>query len=107
MTNRLQVLLDLLQSSPDDSFVLYALAKEYEKADQAQEALAYYLRLKSTDPEYLALYYHLGKLYEDTLEQPQEALDIYQEGIELAKKKGDRHTLAELSNARMNLELTM
>jgi len=39
MYKRLEQLLELYRESEDDPFVIYALAKEYEKADRFTEAL--------------------------------------------------------------------
>ena len=60
----------------DDSFALFALAKEYEKHGDLDQALAYYRRLRQSNPGYVGLYYHLGKLYE-RLNLPAEALEAY------------------------------
>ena len=40
--NRLQQLENLLQSSPNDSFLLFAIAKEQEKLQEEKKALTYY-----------------------------------------------------------------
>ena len=61
MSDRLKRLQSFLDASPGDSFILFAIAKEYEKLNQPNEALDHYLTLKSNDPEYVGLYYHLGK----------------------------------------------
>jgi tetratricopeptide (TPR) repeat protein len=104
MTNRLQQLLHLSESSPNDAFLLFAIAKEYEGMNEPQQALDWYLRLKNSQPGYVGLYYHLGKLYEIT-EQRDHALDAYATGIEVAAKAGDLHALSELKGAKMNLEI--
>lgn len=103
MSKRLPYLLQLLESSPADSFVLFALAKEYESAGDAAQALEFYQKLRATDPAYVGLYYHLGKL----LEQKQDfgnAADTYRQGIEAARKASDFHALSELNGALSNLE---
>jgi len=101
--SRLAQLLDFLNASPDDSFILFALAKEYEKADDIQNAETYYLRIHNHDPDYIGLYYHLGKLYfrQDRLK---EAFDIYTEGMRRAKDQGDQHALRELAGARLEID---
>ncbi len=104
MTNqRLTNLLQLHQESPADSFVLFALAKEYEGLGEDELALHYYIMLTEKDPGYVGCYYHLGKLYEQ-LEKTEEALAVYQQGMEVARAAGEHHALGELSNAKMNLE---
>lgn len=105
-SDRLSKLLAFLVDSPDDSFLIFAVAKEYESAGQVDQALKHYLLLKEKDPEYIGLYYHLANLYIHIQEEIL-AMTIYKEGIELAKKQSDFHALSELNNAKTNLEITM
>ncbi len=102
MTNRLNQLLQLQKELPNDSFLLFAIAKEHEKANEMEKALDYYLQLLSKDPEYIGTYYHLGKLYEH-FEKATEAFQTYTTGMAIAKKQGDQHSLNELAGARLNL----
>ena len=103
---RLQQLLNLLEESPEDSFLLFAIAKEYEKIDNLELALSYFQKLINLDPNYVGTYYHLGKLYEQ-LEKVSLALSIYEQGIVIAKSLKDQHALSELMGVKMNLELDM
>ncbi len=105
-SSRLDKLKNFLESSPNDSFLLFAVAKEYETLGQLDQALKFYRDLKEKDPEYIGLYYHLAMLYEK-IQEDMLALDTYKEGIALAKKAGDFHALSELNNAKMNLELIL
>ncbi|MFN0173245.1 MAG: tetratricopeptide repeat protein [Saprospiraceae bacterium] len=100
---RLQYLHKLLESTPKDSFVLFALAKEHESAGDDIQSLSFYLRLKESDPAYIGTYYHLGKLYERQ-EDFQNAILIYKQGIEISRNAGDRHAMSELQGALLNLE---
>ena len=102
MTQRLTYLLQLLETSPRDSFVLFATAKEYEKQDNLAQALAYYEQLRRTDPDYVGLYYHLGKLHEQA-GRFDTAVATYREGITVARQAGDHHALGELAAAKLNL----
>ena len=102
--NRIESLLGFLKEDPDDSFVRFALAKEYEKLGTLKKALDTYLELKKSDPNYVGLYYHLGGLYE-VLQEKQNALNVYEEGITVAKKLADFHALSELHTAKTNLEI--
>lgn len=99
MTNRLEQLLKLQKDLPGDSFICFALAKEYEMLQMPNEAMAHYLRLKDNDPSYVGLYYHLGKLYE-ALGKTQEAYDTYTQGMKVALAQGDKHSHSELEGAR-------
>lgn len=102
MSKRLQLLLNLLESQPTDSFALFATAKEYEGSGEWALALDFYQKLRTADPGYVGLYYHLGKLYE-RLGDPDAALETYRQGAEAARRAGDHHSLAELNGARLNL----
>lgn len=97
-STRLTKLLEFLQSDPNDPFVLYALATEYNTADDTEKALEYYLRLTSDHPDYVGTYYHLGKLYQK-LQQTDKAIEIYQKGMLAARNKRDMHAFSELQGA--------
>ncbi|MDX1910675.1 MAG: tetratricopeptide repeat protein [Saprospiraceae bacterium] len=103
MTNRLQYLSQLLESSPNDTFVLFALAKEHENTGADEQALAFYRRLEATDSDYVGLYYHLGKLLE-RLKNPDEAIKTYKKGIETSRRLQDRHAMSELQGALLEFE---
>lgn len=101
-TPRLKTLLNFLEESPNDSFITFAIAKEYEKMGDQQQALASYLKLKENDPNYVGLYYHLGKLYEQ-LDEIETAFFTYKKGMEVAKSAGDQHAFNELAGAKLYL----
>jgi len=103
MSQRLQLLQQILEKSPNDSFTLFAIAKEYEGAGDVDQALAGYLRLRDTDPGYVGLYYHLGKLFEK-INRPDEALQTYRTGMDVARKAGDMHAYSELNGARLEID---
>ncbi len=103
MSNRLQALQKLFEESPNDPFLLFAMAKEYEKLNDNKLALQLYQQLVQEHTDYVGTYYHLGKLFEKS-EKWEEALKAYEQGMEVAKKVGDRHALGELAGARLNLE---
>lgn len=102
--NRIDSLLEFLKEDPEDGFIKFALAKEYEKIGTLKKALDTYLSLKELDSDYVGLYYHLGALYE-LLKEKDNALKTYEEGIVVAKKIADFHSLSELHTAKMNLEI--
>jgi tetratricopeptide (TPR) repeat protein len=100
--DRLQQLLGFLAQDPNDDFTLYALAMEYQNLGQKEESRAYFERLHQANPLYVGMYYHFGKLLTD-LEEPENAEEIYREGIAVAKRKNDRHAAAELREALASL----
>jgi len=97
-TERLQQLTAFLQENPEDPFLKYAIATEYLKLGNTAEALRYYEDLKENHPAYVGTYYHLGKLYE-VLDRKEEAIAVYEKGMEVANVKRDRHALSELTAA--------
>lgn len=97
-STRLTKLLEFLQSDPNDPFVLYALATEYNTANETEKALEYYLKLTAEHPGYVGTYYHLGKLYEK-LQETEKAIEIYQKGMAAARTKRDMHAFSELQGA--------
>ena len=103
MTNaRLNQLLNFLENSPNEPFILFAVAKEYEKHSDSPNALKYYQELVSAHPNYTGTYYHLGKLYEQQQEVAT-AFQTYKNGMAIAKKVGDQHALSELAGAKLAL----
>jgi len=101
---RLNQLMNLHSQDEQDEFILYALAQEYLKLEQYDQSLVYFDKLKQQNPDYVGLYYHLGGL-QKALGDEDKALLTYNDGIEIAKKLGDRHAQSELQNALTNLEL--
>ena len=106
MNARIVRLKELLKQSPKDSFVLFALAKEFEKLGDFNKAIDYLINLINESPDYVGAYYHLAALYK-TIEQNDKAMDVYKNGMEIAQKVGDRHAYSELQNAKMNLEIEL
>ena len=96
--DKIPALLQFLEEDPNDSFSRYALALEYVKAGRDDLAIIQFDHLNREHPEYLANYYQYGKLLVRQGEAEQ-AGAIFKNGIEVAKKSGDRHTFNELAGA--------
>jgi tetratricopeptide (TPR) repeat protein len=103
-TTRMEQLQALLRDSPGDAFLQFAIAKEYEVVGDFPSALHAYEQLGASEPGYVGLYYHWGKLLE-RLERTDEARDVYDRGLDISKAAGDRHAWSELSAARMNMDI--
>ena len=100
--SRLEQLLQFQAAKSDDAFLLFALAKEYEKLGDKDAALEHYEKIVANSPGYVGVYYHLGKLQE-TLLAPAKAVETYKAGIAIAKQLGDRHAESELAAAKLEL----
>ena len=103
---RIQRLKSLIVENPNDTFALFALAKEFEKLGELENSIQLFEKLLVIDSKYIGAYYHLGKTYEQ-LDEVKKALNIYEAGILVAQELNDLHALSELKNAKMNLELEM
>src|SRR5689334_11702921 len=102
MSDRIAQIKSLLERSPEDLFLNHALALEYIKAGDETAAQAAFERNLATDPNYVATYYHLGRLLErkgDT----QGAIDTYEAGMRAAKVSADNHAYNELQAAYEDL----
>ena len=84
--------------SPKDSFLCHALALEFIKVGNDEEARKLFESIVENEPGYIGSYYHLAKLLERTGET-KEAINVYEKGMEEAKKAGDNHSLSELKSA--------
>lgn len=98
ITPRLQKLESFLKEDPKDTFLLFAIAKEYENGGDLEKALEFYVHLKNTDANYVGLYYHLGKLYAQQ-NQTDLAIQTYETGMKVSKAANDTHAFNELRGA--------
>ncbi len=100
---RLALIREMLEQSPEDAFLQYAAALEYHKAGDAENAIRQLEELLRTQPDYLAAYYQLGKLYEEK-GQAHIAIRHYKQGKIIALQQNDKKTLGELNEALMMLD---
>ena len=95
---RIDLLKEFLRENPNDSFSRYALALEYVKLNQLDDARREFETVRDNDPDYLATYYQLGQLY-SRLSLRHEAEKTFRTGITVAAKQRDAHTQSELESA--------
>ena len=100
-TNRLEILLEMVEQDPNNSFARYGLAMEHANRGNYERAIADYKALLAQDENYAAAYYHAGQALEK-LGQVREAKEIYEAGLVVTKRKGDSHTHGEIE-AALNL----
>lgn len=101
---RIEYLNILLKDNPNDSFVLFALGKEYQNAGDSVQALHFFEKLSVADPLYTGLYFHLTKLYFD-MGQIDNAAKIASKGIQVTRDQGDQHAFSELNGLILELGL--
>ena len=100
--NRIEMLKGFLDHEPGDSFSRYALALEYVKTAQTDDARKQFEYVRDHDPGYVATYFQLAQLYR-TLGLRHDAEKTYRTGITVAAKAGDAHTKEELEGALESL----
>jgi Tfp pilus assembly protein PilF len=95
---RIEKIKEYLKNTPDDSFLRHALALEYIKLGDDEQARLLFEAILAHEPGYIGSYYHLAKL----LERKQDiaaAVKCYQKGMAAAKAAGDTHAFNELRAA--------
>jgi len=96
--DRVEKIKSMLLENPADSFLCHALALEYIKLGNDKDARKLFESILENEPGYIGSYYHLAKLLE-RIGETNEAIKIYEKGMEAAKKAGDNHSLSELRSA--------
>ena len=95
---RISKLKAFLADNPADSFLQHALALEYIKLGDDEQAKDLFEEIINREPGYIGTYYHLAKLHE-RLDETDHAIQVYKKGKEQAMKAGDNHAFGELKGA--------
>lgn len=89
--DRIARIQSLLVKSPQDTFLHYSLAMEYVSAGRHDEAADAFRRCTQVDPNYLPAYVEGGKSLRSA-GRIDEARAMFQQALQLAQAKGERHT---------------
>jgi tetratricopeptide (TPR) repeat protein len=95
-SNRLAMLTEFLEQNPSDAFARYGLAMEYSKLGEIDSALDQFFRLLELHPDYTNGYFMAAQTLERA-GRTAEAKKMLENGIEAAKRTGNRHALSEMS----------
>ena len=96
--SKLEQLEILLKDSPEDPFLLYAIAKEIEKNGELETAEQKFRALSKLHPDYVGTYYHWGGILVK-MGHIEEAKKVYNSGLLTAQKLQDNHAYRELFQA--------
>jgi len=88
----------MLADNPADNFLQHALALEYIKLGNDGDAQKLFEVILEREPGYVGSYYHLAKLLE-RIGETDNAIKIYEKGMEETKRIGDNHAFGELRSA--------
>jgi tetratricopeptide (TPR) repeat protein len=93
--DRLQQLFEIFETNEQDSFIVYAIAHEYQKMEDWDMAMEWYKKLYSIAPDYLGMYLQWSRVAVQ-LNQNEKAIELLEEGIRWAIEKKDLKTKGEL-----------
>ena len=100
--DRLAFMEEMLDTNPNDPFLLYAIAMEHQNNKDMKKTAIIYAKLLKEHPTYLATYYQMGQILEGK-GKFEKAVALYRKGKELALKVNDQKTIGELSEALLIL----
>jgi predicted Zn-dependent protease len=100
---RLAYLEKVTADGTDDPLAWYGLAMEYRKLQRWDESLQTFTTLRTSKPDYIALYLMCGQML-DECGRKDEARDWLAAGLEVARAKGDSHAAGEIESALAALE---
>jgi tetratricopeptide (TPR) repeat protein len=95
---RLDALKAMVSANPGDSFLRYGLAMEYRNGGDLEGAVKEFRELIAVNPDYSPAYFHGGQTLEK-MGRVEEAREFYETGVEVTRRKGDSHALAEMQGA--------
>ena len=102
-TERMHKLRQMLEKTPDDTFLLYAIALEHKKLSDFPQALEYLKRVLEKDPAYVVAHHQTGLVHE-LAGDLESARKSYRDGMAAAERKGDLHAKEEMHAALMLIE---
>jgi predicted Zn-dependent protease len=102
-SKRLAFLQKTTAEGSKDPLAWYGLAMEYRKLERWDEALQTFSALRTSNPEYVAMYLMCGQMLE-SIARSDEAREWLEAGLAEAKKKGDGHAASEIESALAALD---
>lgn len=102
-SNRIDVILSMLEKEPNDIFLNYSLGLEYVSNNSFSLAEQQFKKVITIQSDYIPVYYQLGKLYE-LMKNNEEALRILNSGLNYAKTQKNNKAINEFGEAIFMLE---
>lgn len=94
---RLQKILAMLETEPNDTFLRYTLAMEYRKSGETEKSIHLLKELAYVGtPRYVPAFFMAAQQLVEQ-DQLEEARTFLRDGIEEARKQNDHHAAAEMS----------
>src|SRR5262249_5931677 len=102
-TDRLSLLAQFLEQNPGDAFARYGLAMEHSRLGQTEAALEQFSKLLELHPDYTNGYFMAAQTLE-RVGRTAEARKMLENGIEAAKRSGNKHAFQEMTGMLEELE---
>jgi len=96
-TTRIDKIQAMLQDDPRDTFLRYTLAMEFRKLDENDKSLELLTELANNEePRYVAAFFMAAQQLVE-LDRIEEARTFLRNGIDEARRQGNHHAAAEMS----------
>jgi hypothetical protein len=92
----------MLALEPQDQFLRYSLACEYDNEDRGNEAAALFHALQHDQPPHVPSFLRGAQLLVK-LDRVAEARSVLREGIEVARQQGESHAAGEMAELLASL----
>ena len=96
MSNRLEVLKNMVAQNPNDAFARYGLAMEFSKLGDIERSLEEFGKLLSAHPDYTAGYFMAAQTLASA-NRTDEAKKMLIDGIASARRTGNSHAQSEMT----------
>jgi cytochrome c-type biogenesis protein CcmH/NrfG len=93
--DRIAMLKEILEQSPNDTFARYGLAMEYSKAGDVAAATQEFTQLLRNNPDYTPGYFMAAQTLARA-ERTEEARQMLRNGIASAARTGNTHASSEM-----------
>jgi hypothetical protein len=102
MSTRREKIEAMLKAEPDDQFLRYSLAVEYDNEERTDESLTLFRGLMADNPPHVHSFFRGAQLLVK-LEQIADARAMLREGIEVARQQGELHAAGEMGELLASL----
>jgi predicted Zn-dependent protease len=102
MSTRREKIEAMLRAEPNDQFLRYSLAVEYDNEDRSEDSLALFRGLMADQPSHVHSFFRGAQLLVK-LDRIADARSMLRDGIEVARQQGELHAAGEMSELLASL----
>ena len=102
MSTRREKIEAMLKLEPQDQFLRYGLASEYDNEERCEESLVLFRGLMADQPPHVASFLRGAQLLVK-LDRIAEARTVLRDGIEIARRQGEAHAAGEMGELLASL----